>query len=95
MWAATAVCMIFIVAFWLRSLNNLNARFSQTISGQEEIGDTLKQFKEDVPTLWQSLSAGIGGVLDLTKEKMQSQPSETTSSDSTIQETPEGKLPIE
>ncbi len=73
MWVAVAVCMFFIFALWLWSLGNLNTSMTKS-TDEEKISGTIEQLKKDVPTLWQSLGAGIGGVFESVKQGLENQP---------------------
>lgn len=98
MWAAVAVCMIFVFVFWICLLKKNLEKQTVQIASKEEIPNAINQLKEDLPTLWQSLSAGIGSVFQSIKQGSGSQ-SETNLSDSNNQVTNEGarekRLPIE
>lgn len=92
MWVAVAVCMFFIFAFWLWSLGNLNASITKS-ADEEKISGTIEQLKKDVPSLWQSLGAGIGNVFESVKQELQNQPQATTPS--ATSEPGQERLPIE
>ena len=91
MWVAVAVCMFFIFALWLWSLGNLNTSMTKS-TDEEKISGTIEQFKKDVPTLWQSLGAGIGGVFESVKQGLENQPA---NSSPVPQEPGPERLPIE
>jgi len=66
MWTGVILSAMVIFGFWLWSINDL---FFQTqraaiLPADEELSQSLSQFKKDVPTLWQSLGAGISNVIN-------------------------------
>jgi len=92
MWVAVAVCMIFIFVFWVWSLPKLSQPDEKSAAEQEKIIDNLKQLKNDVPTLWQSLGAGIGSIFESVKQGLENQPSNSSSApQNPVQE----RLPVE
>jgi len=62
MWLAVFISMLIIIGIWFWSFNS-----STEIAGKdhhdlivpEDLSQSIKQFKNDVPTLWQSLKAGM------------------------------------
>jgi len=92
MWVGVIVCMVLIFAFWIWSLNVLVSQSKKEKSNDEKITQSLEQIRKDVPTLWQSLGAGISNVFDSVKEGIQAgeEPTERPG-DNLLEE----KLPIE
>lgn len=87
-WAVTIVCMAVIFVLWVWSLGNDIAKTSAQ-NQQSGILDNLKEAKEDLPSLWQSLTAGIGNVVDSVKEGVNDLKSEqSTSTESAASESP-------
>lgn len=64
MWGGVAFCMFFVLAFWFWSLNDLLMAKNMQGDDGEKIMQSLDQVKRDVPTLWGSLGAGIGNIVD-------------------------------
>jgi len=62
--------MIVIFAFWLWSLTVLLTQAPQESGDQEKLVQSLDQLKKDVPTLWQSLGAGISNVFNTAQEDL-------------------------
>lgn len=63
MWIGSILCLIFIFAFWIWSLNDIIAQ-SKAENEDQKLKAGLEQFAKDVPTIWSTLGAGIGGVFD-------------------------------
>jgi len=77
MWAGVAICMVIIISLWVWSLGDL-LNNPQTKEKDEEFLEDLNQAKKDIPTLWQSLTAGAGGVVRSIKDSVSgSQPQES------------------
>lgn len=96
MWAVVIVCMLFILIGWLWSLGNTMNLATTQSQEQKNVVDNLK----DIPSLWQSLSAGVSNVFNSFNEtinKLQSSPSATpsTTSAATPSELPKEVLPTE
>ncbi len=72
MWVTVTICMVVIFIFWLWSLQTEQAKI---ISGQTDQADlnNFNQIKKDIPSLWQSLGAGIESVFNSAKEDLQNQ----------------------
>lgn len=96
MWLIVAVCMIFIFIVWLWSLGNeMNLAQTQTPE-QKGVLENLGQLKEDIPTLWQSLGAGISNVFNSVDETInKSAPSESAVPSATPTPLPKQTLPTE
>jgi len=93
MWGGVAFCMLFVLSFWFWSLNNLvMSQKDQGSTDDKQIIQGLTQIKKDVPTLWGSLGAGIGNVVESIKESS-GDGSSTGSTPSPA--LPADKLPIE
>ena len=93
MWASVTVGAAFIFVFWLWSLSALLAQTaSQNNAGNEQL-QKLGEIKKEVPGLWQSLSAGIGSVIDTVRNDLDDNNEATPSAGQT--EEPMEKLPIE
>jgi len=98
MWVSVIVCMTAIFGLWLWSLQNdmtSVARSAQTQNGYQN----LTQLKQDLPSLWQSLGAGVGNVFNSIQDQLNSQPSSQPSpaSSSSPQASPSelpGMLPV-
>ncbi len=71
MWLVVGVCMIFIFLGWLWSLTALNTKIISPTDESKSSQGGWQQFKQDVPTLWSSLSAGIGNIFNSVKEGAQ------------------------
>ncbi|KKS26537.1 MAG: hypothetical protein UU87_C0001G0052 [Parcubacteria group bacterium GW2011_GWA2_42_11] len=64
MWGGVAICMVAVFLFWFWSLNlTINNQTAKEVKEQGELSKSWEQIKEDVPTLWQSLGAGISNIL--------------------------------
>ena len=92
-WLGVAVFMVILLSCWLWSLSNA---FSSRQSDKEQTDkglDGLGQLKEDIPSLWQSLGAGIGSVVDTVQGDLNtiSSPSPTASPDGSSSD----RLPID
>jgi hypothetical protein len=76
MWVCAIICTVFIFSIWVWSLGNDIKQTGQVSTSNNQI-DTEKllsgfsQMKEDIPTLWQSLGAGISNVFDSVQENNQ------------------------
>ena len=97
MWATVVVCMAVIFVFWLWSLSkemDLNNKQAQ----KEVAWGEWSQIKKDLPSLWQSLGAGIGNVFESIKEELKnSEPAESAAPSVTPTASfgQEGILPVE
>lgn len=95
MWVAVTVCMTGIILLWIWSLGGLGKAQPQISRGETgELFGALGQIKKEIPTLWQSLGAGIGDVFKSIKEETQKL-AEPSPSPETEKKTIEEKLPIE
>ena len=77
MWVTVTICMAFIFVVWFWSLSNE----MQTSALQPKAADSLAgldQMKQDLPSLWQSLGAGISGIFQSVKDNINSLQSATT-----------------
>lgn len=91
MWLGVTLCMIVVILFWLWSLSNLSSVPSKTTqSSESELWGALGQIKKDIPTLWQSLGAGISDIFKSVKEEI-AEPSKSPKTEKPSEE----KLPIE
>lgn len=82
-WLGVAVFMVILFSCWLWSMSNVFSS-SQNKKEQSDKGlEGLGQLKSDIPTLWQSLGAGIGSVMDTVQGDLNtiSSPSPTVSPD--------------
>jgi hypothetical protein len=68
MWVGVIIFMVLIFSFWVWSLGNLVAQSKKTSADNNQIAQSLEQAKKDIPTLWQSLGAGIGNIFNSAKE---------------------------
>lgn len=82
MWVTVVMCMIVIFFVWFWSLNNDLKTAGNPPVPQKDLFGNLTQVKEDIPSLWQNLSAGIGNVFNSTKELLKNAPVEITPSPS-------------
>ena len=92
MWAVVIVCMLFILIGWLWSLGNTMNLATTQSQEQKSVMENLK----DIPSLWQSLSAGVGNVFNSLNEAInnsQTSPSSTPSATPTAR--PKEVLPTE
>jgi len=74
MWVGTILGAIIIFGFWLWSLSVLLAESSAN-SRNDKALQSLSEIKNEIPGLWQSLSAGISNVINTAKEELNSSPS--------------------
>jgi len=93
MWLSVTACMIVLVGFWVWSLSGLGQGTSG-LQAQDKGLQDLGQLKEEIPSLWQSLSSGLGSVLDSAKELINNQASSTPAVPQESQ-LPAQKLPME
>lgn len=91
MWGGVAFCMIFVLGFWFWSLNDLLMAKNMQGSDDQKIMQGLDQVKKDVPTLWGSLGAGIGSVMDSINPPVSESSAPSSSDEPVITD----KLPIE
>lgn len=61
---AVAICMLVIVLLWLISLRNTLSRNIEAPAVQQEISDSLKDIKEQMPAVKPDLNAGIGSLFE-------------------------------
>ncbi|MDD2730623.1 MAG: hypothetical protein PHW33_00660 [Candidatus Portnoybacteria bacterium] len=65
MWLGVTVCMIVFLFLWLWSLDSITGQARQQKEEKtDDFSQNWQQVKEDIPTLWQSLGAGIGNLMD-------------------------------
>ncbi|MDD5589726.1 MAG: hypothetical protein PHQ47_00955 [Candidatus Portnoybacteria bacterium] len=68
LWVSVAVSAVFILGFWLFSLDLRIQNHSQTEVAENK--NQLQEIKKNIPTLWQTLKAGISGIFeDATEEE--------------------------
>ena len=91
MWGGVALGMLFVLSFWFWSLSDSLVAKNDQGSDDKKIMQGLEQVKKDMPTLWGSLGAGIGNIVD----SINSSTSENDSSVSADQSVIVDKLPIE
>ena len=92
MWAVVIVCMLFILIGWLWSLGNTMNLATTQSQEQKSVMENLK----DIPSLWQSLSAGVGNVFNSFNEAINnSQTSPLSTPSATPTTLPEDVLPTE
>lgn len=96
LWTAVISCMSVIFVFWLVSLNysikeNLSQKENDS-SGEMEVASELEKLRKDLPTLWQSLSAGVSEIFNSNDRKMNY---ETTSSPIPAENDFQEILPVE
>ena len=92
MWAVVIVCMVFILIGWFWSLGNTMNLATTQSQEQSNVMENLK----DIPSLWQSLSAGVGNVFNSFNDAINnSQPSPSSSPSATPATLPEDVLPTE
>jgi hypothetical protein len=64
MWGGVIICMAAVFLFWFWSLNlTMNTQTTKETKEQGELSKSWEQIKKDVPSLWQSLGAGISNIL--------------------------------
>lgn len=65
MWVGVTVCMTLILVFWIWSLNASLSSVAdkQTSPATDNLKESWRQLKTDIPTLWQSMGAGINNIL--------------------------------
>ena len=92
MWAGVILSSFIVTAFWLWSLSvSLAESAKAPVSGGESL-QKLNNIRKDVPSLWQSLSAGVGNIVDTAKTDLNnSAPTSTPSPEAQRTD----KLPIE
>jgi len=97
MWVGTILGAMVIFAFWLWSLTGLLARSqsSKTDQANDKALQNLNEMKNEMPGLWQSLSAGISNVINTAKQDLNNSPSPTASVSPDSQSVIDERLPIE
>ncbi len=92
MWLGVSACMIIFFVLWLWSLDSATKQARRTEEAKtNDFSQNWQQVKEDIPTLWQSLGAGIGNLfnsINSTEEDLSS----TASPEASL---PADKLPLE
>jgi len=91
MWGGVIFCMIFVLSFWFWSLNDLLVAKKDQSSDDKKIMEGLDQVKKDVPTLWGSLGAGIGNIVESINSPASESGNPTSSEEPGIND----RLPIE
>jgi Na+-transporting methylmalonyl-CoA/oxaloacetate decarboxylase gamma subunit len=81
MWTGVAVFMTFLFIFWVWTLG-MNQSVEKNIS-QEQGTKSLDEMTKQIPTLWQSLKAGIGDIFQTMESS--STPSQNTEGQATIE----------
>jgi hypothetical protein len=94
MWLVVGVCMIFIFFGWFWSLS-LNMKIITPTGEAKNSQESWQQIKQDIPTLWSSLSAGISNVLDSFKQEAQEQKNQEIISPTPLNSGEPVSLPIE
>ncbi|MFH1385891.1 MAG: hypothetical protein ABIG65_02500, partial [Patescibacteria group bacterium] len=94
MWVGAILGSLVIFSFWLWSTAILLAQSPKTNKENDKAFESLNEIKKKVPGLWQSLSAGIGNVIDTAKEELNSSPSVTPQA-SEVEPSATERLPIE
>lgn len=96
-WVGVTIFMVILFSFWLWSLGTAVSGQAKNKPSDKGL-ESLDQLKNDLPTLWQSLGAGIGNIwgsieqdlsnqsIDSGQESVSSSPSSSPSLD---------RLPIE
>jgi len=56
--------MLFVLSFWFWSLNDLLMAKNMQGGDDKKIMQGLDQVKKDIPTLWASLGAGVGSIVN-------------------------------
>jgi len=96
MWVSVTVCMTAIFGLWVWSLERDMKAVAQSGSTQSSL-QGFTELKQDLPTLWQSLGSGIGGVFNSIKDQLNSQSSPSPSESIEPSATPSGQpemLPV-
>jgi hypothetical protein len=76
MWVGVAIFMTFFLILWMATLDsgqNINTPVSQNQFSSES--PTFSEIKDQAPSLWQSLKAGIADLLNSAGKSKTSQPS--------------------
>ncbi|KKS66027.1 MAG: hypothetical protein UV34_C0002G0008 [Parcubacteria group bacterium GW2011_GWB1_42_6] len=95
------MCMIMIVGIWVFSLDKTIRSASE--KGKEidksgsQIVQGVKGLKKDLPTLWQSLGAGISNILNSGENEIKISPGQSAipSLRPSVSAPPQEKLPVE
>ncbi len=79
MWGSVAILMTILFVFWVATLD-INGGGGTTAKEQAPGVPSLSQIKNEVPSLWQSLKAGVSDLLESSQSSTstaqeQSQPS--------------------
>jgi predicted PurR-regulated permease PerM len=90
MWLTVTFCMIVIFFGWLWSLTALNSQISSQTEQAQSNSNDWQQVSQDMPSLWSSLTAGIGNVFSSIKDGLQSQSSQESASSSPSESYPAG-----
>ena len=94
MWVGTILGTVIIFGFWLWSLS-ISLAESADFKANDKNLQSLEKIKKEVPGLWESLSAGIGSVIETAKEELTSSPSATPAAESPVIQPEAERLPIE
>lgn len=89
-WAGVTILMVILFSFWLWSLGSAVSDRSASQSSDRGL-DSLVQIKEDIPTLWQSLGAGIGNLWSSAEQELEGLPAGQSAAPSSSQD----RLPVE
>ncbi len=93
LWAAVVFCLIIIFIIWLWSFNStIKASLKNPIEQPSQIMGQIDEMKKDLPTLWQSLGAGISNLLNLGRQEVKYLPENQSVSPDNL---PTEALPIE
>ncbi len=91
MWLGVVVGTTIFFVLWLWSLKtNVVSLSEKNKESSSVFSENWQKVKEDIPTLWQSLGAGIGNVFDslVNEENIEQSPTQSSYQ-------PESKLPLE
>jgi hypothetical protein len=60
-----AATMTIVLGFWFVSFNSrIQGNRQKTEVAQDQTGGQLQEIKKDIPTVWQTLKAGISGIFE-------------------------------
>ena len=96
MWLVVGLCMVIIFAAWLWSLDSQIKLSANQTSKEKGILESWGEFKKDIPSLWQSLGAGISNLFKSVEEELKnSAPAESVMPSATEPAPPSQMLPAE
>lgn len=96
MWAVVIVCMVIIFIGWVWSLGGEMKSTGSQASKEKGVPEGWGELKKDIPSLWQSLGAGIGNIFETAKEKVNDLKSlSATSSEIIIEKNSSSQPPAE